>query len=108
MDPVPMHYGFDESGAFAFTDERFDSSAVAAVACPDSVIAPLEQCVTDLRLEASSGELHAWTMSDALLARTCGVLGAFDISWRAIYTDNRLMPRAQQDDFRRRQVEKIE
>jgi Protein of unknown function (DUF3800) len=103
-----MHYGFDESGTFAFADDRFDSSAVAAVACPDSIVDQLEQCVEVLRREASTDELHASTMPDDLLSRTCGLLGGFDICWRAVYTDNRLMPQTQQDDFRRRQVKKIE
>jgi len=108
MAPTTMHFGFDESGTFTFPHDGFDSSIVAAVACPDSVVAVLEQCVEPLRREANDVELHAWKMSDELLRRTCGLLGSVDICWRAVYTDTRLMPPAQQDDFRRRQVEKIE
>jgi hypothetical protein len=108
MTPIRMHYGFDESGSFAFAHDGFDSVAIAAVACPDSVVPSLEQCVTDLLRGTSDDELHASGMDDATLARTCGLIGAFDVSWRAIYTDTRLMPRAQQDAFRRRQVETMD
>jgi len=106
-----MHYGFDESGTFNFRNDRFDSSLVAAVACPDSILGSLEQCVEALRQEAGADELHAHVMatkSKDLLLRTCGTLASFDICWRAVYTDSRVMSPAQQDHFRRRQVEAIE
>jgi hypothetical protein len=111
MAAIVMHYGFDESGTFNFRNDGFDSSLVAAVACPDSILGPLEQCVKALRQEAGADELHAHVMateSKDLLLRTCGTLASFDICWRAVYTDTRVMPPAQQDHFRGRQVEAIE
>lgn len=106
-----MHYGFDESGSFNFGGNRFDSSLVAAVACPDSVLGSLTHCLDALRQEVRTEELHAHELardSKDVLLRTCGTLASFDICWRAVYTDTRVMPPTQQEQFRSRQVEAIE
>jgi hypothetical protein len=103
-----MRYAFDESGTFVFPTSGFDSCAVGAVACPDSALPFLETEFARLRTEHGLVEIHAAEMTPAALHAVCALLGASDVLWAAVYTDSRLLPVAQQEDFRRRQVDKAD
>lgn len=100
-----MRYGFDESGGFAFPTSGFDSCAVGAVACPDSALSFLEAEFARLCGAWGYDEIHAAAMTPAQLHKVSAVIGVSDVVWAAVYTDTRLLPIAQQEDFRRRQVD---
>jgi hypothetical protein len=42
-----VHFFFDESGDFAFPNDRFDAYTQAAVICPDSRLADLDSFVSE-------------------------------------------------------------
>lgn len=103
-----MRIGFDESGTFAFGDGEFDSGSIGAVACPDSALAYLESEFARIGRENDVDEIHASKLPPEVLYEVCAVIGASDAVWAAVYTDSRLLPSEQQEDFRRRQVEKAD
>ncbi|MGB0097078.1 MAG: hypothetical protein WBP81_31625 [Solirubrobacteraceae bacterium] len=63
-----MYYFFDESGDFAFPDDRFDSYVQAALICPDSQLNEVERFVRQQRRplwpDWDVEELHATDLSD--------------------------------------------
>jgi hypothetical protein len=103
-----MRYAFDESGDFLFPQSGFDSCAVAAVACPDSAAGHIESEFARLRAVYDVPEIHAARLPPGAVRAACAVIGASDLLWTSVYTDTRLLPVAQQLDFRRRQVEKAD
>jgi hypothetical protein len=103
-----MRFAFDESGTFQFPRSGFDSCSIGAVACPDSSLDHIGRELRRLRRLSELDEIHAKELPGKILHEVCGILGASDILWAAVYTDSRVFPLAQQADFRRRQVEKAD
>lgn len=103
-----MRYAFDESGTFVFPAAGFDSCALGAVACPDSALPFLDTEFARVRAEHNLAEIHGVEMTPTALHAVCALVGASDILWAAVYTDSRLLPLPQQEDFRRRQVQKAD
>ena len=62
-----VYYFFDESGDFAFPDDRFDSYVQAALICPDSQLDEVERFVRQQRADWGVDELHATDLSAAQL-----------------------------------------
>jgi hypothetical protein len=91
-----------------FPPSGFDSCAIGAVACPDSALPFLEGEFARLCALHRLVEIRAADMTPTSLRDVCVVLGASDVLWAAVYTDSRLLPVAQQEDFRRRQVKKAD
>jgi hypothetical protein len=54
-----LHFFFDESGDYAFPEDRFDCYVQAALICPDSVLPDLENFVDDRKASWEADELHA-------------------------------------------------
>lgn len=103
-----MRYGFDESGTFNFPVAGFDSCAVAAVACPGAALIHLASEFARLCGTHRLDEIHATRMGRDAVLEACAVIGTSDALWAAVYTDSRLLPPDQQEDFRLRQVAKAD
>lgn len=103
-----MQFGFDESGDFNFDSLGFDSACVAGVVGPGSVLAPLGKTLRGLAAGWGLEEIHAKQLDDGQLVEVCGVIGAGDVTWVAVYTDSRIFPTSQQLAWRTRQQTEAE
>jgi hypothetical protein len=65
-----MHLFFDESGDFAFPDDRFDVYVQAVLICPDSLIGMIERYIEKKKADRGLDELHAIELMGALCRQT--------------------------------------
>lgn len=86
-----MHYYFDESGDFAFPEDRFDVYVQAALICPDSFVAKIEHYVDNLKRELVVDELHAVDLADDQLVGICRFVAGGPLSLVAQATDSQVM-----------------
>jgi hypothetical protein len=59
-----VHIYCDESGDFAFPDDRYDAYVQAALICPTSFVDKLEHYVGNAKKRLGVGELHATALSE--------------------------------------------
>jgi len=62
---------FDESGDFAFPDERFDAYTQAVLICADSRLSAIEEYVATKKQEWEVPELHANDLTDEQILEIC-------------------------------------
>ena len=82
-----VHLYFDESGDFAFPADGFDAYVQAALICPDSYLAELEECVTQMKDELGVAEVHAAELRAGRLVDICRFIGASPFSLVGQATD---------------------
>jgi hypothetical protein len=103
-----MHLYFDESGDFAFADQRFDAYVQAALICPDSFVDKIEHYVHNAKRELGVDELHAAELPDEQLIEICRFLDGGPLSLVAQVTDTRVMTDAQITEHRQEQAALLE
>ena len=86
-----MHLYFDESGDFAFPEDRFDAYVQAALICPDSFVEKIEHYIANKNRELGVDELHAAALPDEELGPICQFLAGGPLSMLAQATDSQVM-----------------
>lgn len=99
-----MHFYFDESGDFAFPDDRYDCYSQAGVICPDSRLADVEAFVAERCERWGVGELHAVELSPGQRVRVCRYVAQSDLRLVAQATDTDLTKHANIQPWRLEQA----
>jgi hypothetical protein len=86
-----LHLFFDESGDFAFPDDRFDAYVQAVLICPDSLIKTIERYVAEKKAEWGLDELHAVELNDDQLWEICRFIRSTRLALLAQVTDTNAM-----------------
>lgn len=95
-----MFFYFDESGDYAFGDESFDCYVQAALICPDTARASVDQFV-DSRCRAwGVDELHATELMPAQRLEIARFIEQSDCHLLAHLTDTALNTKSQLEEFR--------
>lgn len=102
-----MHLYFDESGDFAFPDDRYDVYTQAGLIVPDSVVDKAEHYVANKKDELGVRELHAAELSDDALVGICEWLNAGPLSLVGQATDTKAMTAAHLGEYRREQAARL-
>jgi hypothetical protein len=89
-----MLFFFDESGDFAFPEDRFDSYTQAAVICPETRLAGLDAFVAERCARWGISELHAASLSGGQRLRVCRYIAQSDLQLAAYATDTELVTRS--------------
>lgn len=103
-----MHLFFDESGDYAFPEDRFDCYVQAALISPDSTMAELDRFVDEKQRAWSVDELHATDLEPAQLLELAEFLGESDCHLLAHVTDTVLVSREGIAQFRLDQAARLE
>ena len=86
-----MHIYFDESGDFAFPNDRFDAYVQAALICPTSFVDKIEHYVEDAKRGLGVEELHATALPDEELVEICRFIVGGPLALVAQVTDTEVM-----------------
>jgi hypothetical protein len=73
-----VFFYFDESGDYAFPDERFDCYVRRGVICPDSALPTVDQFVRARHAEWGIGELHATELEPTQRLEIARFIGGSD------------------------------
>jgi hypothetical protein len=84
---------FDESGDFAFPEDRFDAYTQAVVICPDSKLATVDAWAAQKRGEWDVRELHGTELSDEQVFEVCRFMRAAGIAALVQATDTHAVSR---------------
>jgi Protein of unknown function (DUF3800) len=95
-----VYFYFDESGDYAFPDDRFDCYVLAALICPDSVLAGLKVFVDGRKADWGVEELHATELQPEQLVEVARFIGGGDCQLLAHVTDTVLVSKDQIAQFR--------
>jgi len=103
-----VQFYFDESGDYAFPDDRFDCYVQAALICPDSLAEAIEGFVSDRTVAWGLDELHAVDLEPAQLHEVAQFVGECECQLVAHLTDTTILNAAQIGEFRLKQAAKYE
>lgn len=95
-----MYLFFDESGDYAFPDDRFDCYVQAALICPDSQIDALGHFVDDRKNIWGVRELHASELASERLLEVAQFIGHSPCQLLAHLTDSMIVTAEQISQFR--------
>lgn len=95
-----MFFYFDESGDYAFPDDRFDCYVQAALICPDSALANLDAFVEDRQIAWGVAELHASELTSEQLTDVAHFIGNSDCHLLAHVTDTVIVTTDRIAEFR--------
>jgi hypothetical protein len=99
---------FDESGDYAFPEDRFDCYVQAALVSPESTLAAIDDFVHERKREWEIDELHAVDLEPAQLLAVAEFIGHSDCQLLAHATDNVLVSPAGIAQFRLDQAARLE
>jgi hypothetical protein len=99
---------FDESGDYAFPEDRFDCYVQAALVSPDPTLAAIDDFVQERKREWEIDELHAVDLQPAQVLAVAEVIGHSDCQLLAHATDTVLVSRAGIAQFRLDQAARLE
>lgn len=102
-----MYFYFDESGDYAFPEDRFDCYVQAALICPDSALDEINRLANDRRLTWGVEELHATNLSADNLLEIARLIGGSDCELLAQATDTRIVSAADIERFRLDQAARL-
>jgi hypothetical protein len=105
--PIVVHLYFDESGDFAFPADGFDAYVQAALICPDSYLAEMEEYVTQMKDELGVEEVHAAELPAGRLVDICRFIGASPFSLVGQATDTQAMTDRQITEHRLAQAAQL-
>lgn len=103
-----MFLFFDESGDFAFPDDRFDCYVQAGLICGDSQIGPMEAFVADATEKLGVPELHGHELTDQQLLALCRSIGRGSCVLIAAVSDTDLITATEIHRFRLDQAAAIQ
>ena len=86
-----MRFFFDESGDYAFPEDRFDCYVQAALICPDSIGDALDSYVSDRKRAWGVDELHATDLQPEQILDVAQFIGQSECQLLAHLTDTVLV-----------------
>lgn len=95
-----MHIFFDESGDYAFAENRFDCYVQAALICPDSQLGRVHAYVEAKKHELGADELHATNITARALLEVAHFIGTSQCQLLAHVTDTVLVTKSRIAEFR--------
>ena len=95
-----MYFYFDESGDYAFPEDRFDCYVQAALICPDSVLPTISAFVEERKVAWDVDELHATELDLAQVGEVAQFIGQSDCQALAHLTDTVLVTKSGIAEFR--------
>jgi hypothetical protein len=95
-----VYFYFDESGDYAFPEDRFDCYVQAALIGPDSVLASLEGFVEERKADWGVDELHATDLEPGQRVELARFIGESDCQLLAHVTDTVLVTKEGIAQFR--------
>jgi len=88
-----VHLYFDESGDFAFPDNRFDAYTQAVVICADSKLDAIEAYVAEKKEQWGVAELHATELTDEQIFEVCRFIRMQQLPGLVLVTDTNAITR---------------
>jgi hypothetical protein len=95
-----VYFYFDESGDYAFPEDRFDCYVQAALTCPDSVHDSVDAFVAERKADWGVDELHASQLEPEQLLDIARFIGQSDCQLLAHVTDTVIVTRDKIAEFR--------
>ena len=103
-----MYLFFDESGDYAFPEDRFDCYVQAALMSPDRSLPAIDDFVRGRKQAWAVDELHAVDLEPAQVLEVAEFIGQSDCQLLAHATDAVLVTRADIAQFRLDQAARLE